>query len=90
MSGFEGDVHGSQKNYLQTFIIIIVIKLFGRSRPTFGHYQGDNLTHTMLITAFLHIRPEGHREPRKSDVFVTLMQSPSLKTKCTLAGTLIF
>ena len=33
-------------------------------RPTSGHYRGDSLTHPMLITAFLHIRPEGHREPR--------------------------
>ena len=31
--------------------------------PTSGHYLGDSLTHPMLITAFLHIRPEGHREP---------------------------
>ena len=33
-------------------------------RPTLGHYRGDSLTHPMLITAFLHFRPEGHREPR--------------------------
>ena len=33
-------------------------------RPTSGHYRGDSLTHPMLITAFLHIRLEGHREPR--------------------------
>ena len=33
-------------------------------RPTLGHYRGDSLTHPILITAFLHIRPEGHREPR--------------------------
>ena len=33
-------------------------------RPTSGHYRGDSLTHPMLITAFLHIRPEGHWEPR--------------------------
>ena len=33
-------------------------------RPTSGHYRGDSLTHPMLITAFLPIRPEGHREPR--------------------------
>ena len=31
-------------------------------RPTLGHYRGDSLTHPILITAFLHIRPEGHRE----------------------------
>ena len=31
-------------------------------RPTLGHYRGDSLTHPMLITCVLHIRPEGHRE----------------------------
>ena len=33
-------------------------------RPTLGHYRGGSLTHTMLITCVLHIRPEGNREPR--------------------------
>ena len=33
-------------------------------QQTLGHYQGSSLTHTMLITAFLHIRLEGHPEPR--------------------------
>ena len=33
-------------------------------RPTSGHYRGDSLTHPMLITAFVHVRPGGHREPR--------------------------
>ena len=33
-------------------------------RTTLGHYQGGCFTHPMLITAFLPIRPEGHREPR--------------------------
>ena len=33
-------------------------------RPTSGHYRGDSLTHPMLITAFVHVQPEGHREPR--------------------------
>ena len=32
-------------------------------RPTLDHYRGGSLTHPMLITAFLPIRPEGHREP---------------------------
>ena len=32
-------------------------------RPTLGHYQGGSLTHLMLITCVLHIRPKGHREP---------------------------
>ena len=31
--------------------------------PTLGHYQGDSLTNPMLITAFIHIWPKGHREP---------------------------
>ena len=33
-------------------------------RSTFGHSQGDSLTNRMLITAFAHIQPEGHLEPR--------------------------
>ena len=33
-------------------------------RPNSGHYRGDSLTHPILITAFLHIRPKGHREHR--------------------------
>ena len=39
--------------------------LFGCPRPTLGHCQGDSLTNRMLITAYVHIRPEGHWEPRK-------------------------
>ena len=34
-------------------------------RPTLGHYRGGSLTPPMLITCVLHIRPEGHREPRR-------------------------
>ena len=33
-------------------------------RPTLGHSQGDSLTNLMLITTFVQVRPEGHREPR--------------------------
>ena len=33
-------------------------------RPTLGHYQGGSFTHPMLMTCILHIRTEGHREPR--------------------------
>ena len=33
-------------------------------RPTLGHYRGGSLTHPMLITCVLHIRPEGYQEPR--------------------------
>ena len=32
-------------------------------RPTLGHSQGDSLTNPLLITVFVYIRPEGHREP---------------------------
>ena len=32
--------------------------------PTLDHYRGGSLNHPMLITAFLHIRPEGHQELR--------------------------
>ena len=32
-------------------------------RLTLGHYRVGSITHAMFITAFLHIRPEGHREP---------------------------
>ena len=35
---------------------------FSVPRPPLVHYRG--LTHPILITAFLHIQPEGHREPR--------------------------
>ena len=31
-------------------------------RPTLGHSQGDSLINPMLITVFVHIWPEGHRE----------------------------
>ena len=33
-------------------------------RPTLGHSPGDSLTNLMLITTYVRIRPEGHREPR--------------------------
>ena len=32
--------------------------------PTLGHSQGDSLPNPMLIIAYVHIRPKGHREPR--------------------------
>ena len=31
-------------------------------RPTLGHYRGGSLTHPILITSVLNIRPEVHRE----------------------------
>ena len=33
-------------------------------RPALGHSQGGSLTNSMLITVLVHIRPEGHWEPR--------------------------
>ena len=37
---------------------------FATPRPTLGSYLGRSLIYPMLITAFLHIWREGHREPR--------------------------
>ena len=37
---------------------------FAAPRPTSGQYLGSSFTPLMLITAFLHIRPESHREAR--------------------------
>ena len=45
-------------------------------RSTLGHFFGENLTHPMLITAFLHFRAEGHREPRNE--FGSLSQAELL------------
>ena len=36
-------------------------------RPTLVHYRGGSLTHAILITCVLHIRPKGHREPCNED-----------------------
>ena len=33
-------------------------------RPTLDDYREGSLTHPILITTFLHVRPESHREPR--------------------------
>ena len=43
-------------------------------RPTLGHYQGGSLSHPMLITCVLHIRPEGHQEPRNEVGSLTLAE----------------
>ena len=32
-------------------------------RPILGHYRDNGLTHPILITSFLPVRPEGHRDP---------------------------
>ena len=41
-------------------------------QPTFGHSQGDSLTNPMLITAFVHVWPKGHRKPRNEVGFLSL------------------
>ena len=38
-------------------------RYLGVPRPTLSHYRAGSLTHPMLITCVLHIRPEGHRGP---------------------------
>ena len=57
--------HQNIKNHPERIYIFYFFNCYlAAPRPTSGHYRGDSLTHPMLITAFLHIRPEGHREPR--------------------------
>ena len=53
-------------NHWKTALLFIFFNCYlAAPRPTLGHYQGDSLTHPMLIIAFfLHFQPEGHREPR--------------------------
>ena len=46
------------------FFVVFFNCYLAAPQPTLGHSQGDSLTNPMLITAFVHIRPEGHREPR--------------------------
>ena len=41
---------------------------FAAPRPTLGHYCGSSITHSMLITAFLHIRADSDRELRSEVV----------------------
>ena len=60
---------GLKKKILpKSFCLVLLQKTFfncylAAPRPTLGHSQGDSLTNPMLITVFVHIRPEGHREP---------------------------
>ena len=46
------------------FFVFFLNCYFAVPRPTLGHSQGASLTNPMLITAFVQVRPEGHREPR--------------------------
>ena len=43
---------------------VVFLRAISAIRPSFGQYRGGSLTHPMLITAFLHFRSEGQREPR--------------------------
>ena len=52
--------------------------------PTLDHSQGDSLTNPMLITAFVHIRPEGHREPITCKIYIHLQGQPDLMVKYDL------
>ena len=73
------DTNITIKNFLETFILL---HLYWRQntffncylaapRSTLGHYGGGSLTHPMLITAFLHIWPERHRELRNEVGFLS-------------------
>ena len=60
-----------------TAVVLLVSKYFilewpilAVPRPTLGHYRGGNLTHPMLITCVLHIRPEGHRKRHNEAVYL--------------------
>ena len=46
-------------------------------RPTLGHYREDSFTNPTLITAFLQLWPEGHREPRSEVGSLSHGQAPS-------------
>ena len=40
-------------------------------RPILGYYRDKSLNHLILITLFLHIRLEGHRDPLKEVGFLS-------------------
>ena len=52
----------SKPDFLSDNILFFNCYLAG-ARPILGHYQGTSLTHLMLITVCLHIRPDGQWEP---------------------------
>ena len=51
-------------NTFQSFLLLFFNCYLAVPWPTLGHSQGHSLTNLMLITAFVHIQPEGHWEPR--------------------------
>ena len=59
------------KNYIKKRYVTIKLKkvnfffncYLAAPLPTLGNYLGDSLTHPMLITVCLHVRPESHCEP---------------------------
>ena len=51
-----------QKN--PVFVNWYISPFFEAPQPTLGRYQGDSLTHLVLITAFLQFQPKGHWEVR--------------------------
>ena len=47
-----------------TDVVVIFYQLLGCPKVIFRPLQGGNHSHSMLIAALFHTRPEGHREPR--------------------------
>ena len=63
---FHPDIHGGS---LPSTVLLRISSFlffncyFAAPRPTLGHYREGSLTHLILITCVLHIRPKGPREP---------------------------
>ena len=49
--------------FIYLFICLFLNYDLAAPRLTLSHYWRDSLTHPMLITAFLHIRPKGNQDP---------------------------
>ena len=62
--------------YLCNFYFFLFNCHLAVPRPTLGHSQGDSLTNLMSITAFLQVRPEGHREPRNEAGYLSPPEGP--------------
>ena len=43
-------------------------------QPTLAHSQGESLTKSMLITAFVQVWPRGHREPHNEVGSLSLVE----------------